>query len=302
MSNKYKVAIIIPTFNSAKYVREALDSLIAQTMTDWEAIVIDNFSTDSTVEIVASYTDDRIKLMSFANHGVIAASRNYGIINSKSKYIAFLDSDDLWYAAKLEKCINFLESEKIFGMVCHGLKWFGNDQNRNKFYGKSDNAEFIRLLRNGNCIATSSVVVNREHLEKVGLFSENEKIATAEDYHLWLKIAKSGVKIGIINEILGGLRFHGGNTGTVERKYSAIKCVVNEFMCQDGPNKLTKKLNLIFRYGLIEYEAARNSQINKNYKEALIYLLKAIKYKPIYLRIYAALIINSYLFLHQKFK
>ena len=112
------VSVVIPTFNHAPLLKIALQSVIAQTFTNWEAIVVNNFSTDATVEVVESFNDSRIKLINFSNNGVIAASRNVGIKMATASYIAFLDSDDIWYPEKLQKC-----SEQIFAghnFVNHG--------------------------------------------------------------------------------------------------------------------------------------------------------------------------------------
>ncbi len=78
MNHKPFVSVVIPTYNHAKLLKKALDSVLAQTFKDWEAIVVNNFSTDDTVEVVNSFTDPRIKLLNFNNSGVIAASRNRG--------------------------------------------------------------------------------------------------------------------------------------------------------------------------------------------------------------------------------
>src|SRR5687767_4383972 len=91
------VSVIIPTYNHAPFLREALESLIAQDFRDWEALVVNNYSTDDTLEVVRSFDDRRIRVENFRNNGVIGASRNLGIRLSRGKYIAFLDSDDKWY-------------------------------------------------------------------------------------------------------------------------------------------------------------------------------------------------------------
>ena len=97
------VCVIVPTYNHAPLLKKALESLIAQTFTDWEVVVINNFSGDDTIQIVESFNDSRIRITNFRNSGVIAASRNEGLRLAKGKYIAFLDSDDLWYPNKLQK-------------------------------------------------------------------------------------------------------------------------------------------------------------------------------------------------------
>ena len=117
MNEKPLVSVVIPTFNHAPLLKRALDSVVAQTYSDWEAIVVNNFSTDETIDVVNSFKDDRIKLVNFKNNGIIAASRNQGIKLAQGKFVAFLDSDDNWYPKKLEKCVD----RAMLGatLICH---------------------------------------------------------------------------------------------------------------------------------------------------------------------------------------
>jgi glycosyltransferase involved in cell wall biosynthesis len=85
------VSVVIPTFNQANFLREALDSLIQQTHKEWEALVVNNFSTDHTIDVVNSYADQRMRIISFSNDGVIARSRNLGISLAQGATVAFLD-------------------------------------------------------------------------------------------------------------------------------------------------------------------------------------------------------------------
>lgn len=89
MATKPYVSVVIPTYNHAKLLKKALDSVLAQTFQDWEAIVINNFSTDNTIEVVDSFADRRIKIFNFSNSGVIAASRNHGLREATGDFIAF---------------------------------------------------------------------------------------------------------------------------------------------------------------------------------------------------------------------
>jgi len=91
------VSVIIPTYNHARFLRAAIQSVVDQTFPDWEIVIVNNYSEDDTVQIVASFNDPRIRLVNFCNHGVIAASRNHGMSLATGKAIAFLDSDDIWY-------------------------------------------------------------------------------------------------------------------------------------------------------------------------------------------------------------
>ena len=99
------VDVVIPTYNQAEYLRKALQSLVDQEFHDWNALVVNNMSTDNTRAVVEEFNDPRINVIDFANHGVIAASRNIGIARSNATYLAFLDSDDWWFPNKLHRCI-----------------------------------------------------------------------------------------------------------------------------------------------------------------------------------------------------
>ena len=88
------VSIVIPTYNHAEYLEQALNSVAKQTFNNWEAIIVNNFSDDATLQIIEQFNEPRFKVINFRNHGVIAASRNEGIRNSLAPVIAFLDSDD----------------------------------------------------------------------------------------------------------------------------------------------------------------------------------------------------------------
>ena len=113
------VSVVIPTYNRAHDLARAVDSVLKQTYPHWEALVIDNHSTDSTSEVVHQFNDKRIRYFEIANNGVIAASRNLGIHHSRGDFIAFLDSDDLWKNDKLGKSIFWLNSG--FDVVYHDM-------------------------------------------------------------------------------------------------------------------------------------------------------------------------------------
>ena len=110
------VSIIIPTFNHANYLSKALQSVLHQTYTNWEAIVIDNYSTDDTDSVITRYNDHRIKYLKIHNGGVIAKSRNAGIKSAKGDWIAFLDSDDTWTSDKLDTCIDNIVNRMRFNL------------------------------------------------------------------------------------------------------------------------------------------------------------------------------------------
>lgn len=184
------VSVVIPTYNHAQFLTKALESVINQTFKNWEIIVVNNYSSDNTIEVVESFNDLRIHLINFHNQGIIAAARNEGIRHAKAKYIAFLDSDDFWLPEKLSTCLNFLETNQC-DITCNSEDYI--DQNGNTIstwhHGPVERTRYENLLFKGNCISTSAVIVKKELLLTVGVFNEDRSIVTAEDYDLWLKLS-----------------------------------------------------------------------------------------------------------------
>jgi len=187
-----KVAIIIPTYNAANFIEKAIDSVFAQSYSDYEIIVVDDGSTDNTKEILEKY-GNRITYILQSNQGV-AIARNTGIRNSESEYIAFLDSDDQWLPEKLERQMEILENNIDTSMV------HTNDirisEKGKALYIDSPKIKYLSgkiskylLLRKAS-IKTSTVLLRRECLDKVGLFDSCLSRLGVEDRDLWIRFTK----------------------------------------------------------------------------------------------------------------
>lgn len=287
------VSVVIPTYNHAQFLRNALDSVIGQTFTQWEAIVVNNFSQDDTITVIESYDDPRIRYVNFANQGVIAASRNHGIFKTTAPYIAFLDSDDIWYPQKLEKCM--LRLEQGFDMVCHAETWVGpGDRRRDVAYGPESRATYSQLLYEGNCISTSAVVVKREFVERVGGFSEQPSFITAEDYELWLKLARDGAKIGFVTDILGEYLIHDGNQSRAAlRNMEAVMAVVCHHLAEQSGRGESNWRRARKCLALIYYGGARGLQDSGQFGAAWRYFFKAVAQYPLVPKFYAAMLLNA---------
>jgi glycosyltransferase involved in cell wall biosynthesis len=215
------VSVVIPTYNHAHFLGRALQSVLDQTYTNWEAIVIDNHSQDNTDEIVQSFTDPRITLLKIHNNGVIAASRNMGICVAKGEWIAFLDSDDIWYPRKLEIVIKEIQDNPSID-VCSTDEILVDNATDNRLllkYGPYCSDFYKRLLVIGNCLSTSATLVRRNFLNKNNiLFRENKEFVTAEDYDLWMLLAQAGAKFKFIHSVQGEYIIHAtNNSGQIER-------------------------------------------------------------------------------------
>jgi glycosyltransferase involved in cell wall biosynthesis len=227
------ISVILPTWNCADLLRIAIESVLAQSYKNWEIIIINNNSTDHTEEVIKSFNDSRLKLINYANQGIIAAARNKGLASASGDYIAFLDSDDFWYPEKLERCLNILLDTRS-NLVCHAERHFkigtvGPKIEWDVYYGKHQEISFESLLYKGNFLSTSAVLVEASFVNKVEGFSTNRDIITAEDYDLWLKLMKNGARVTIIPEVLGAYRIHDSSASSSLAKHlRAVRQVVRK--------------------------------------------------------------------------
>ena len=283
MTTKPYVSVVIPTFNHAKFLKKALDSVVAQTFQNWEAVVVNNFSTDNTIEVVNSFADPRIKLFNFSNNGVIAASRNHGLKEAAGDFIAFLDSDDVWYPNKLQKCVE--QASAGYQFICHGELWINSDlTQRTVMYGPASNATYNRLLYKGNCISTSTTFIAKSLLGSVQGFDENPEIITTEDYDLWLRLAAKNPRTSFIPEVLGEFhRLADSASSSVMRNFAAeITVLKTHFDSQ--PHTIKNRLRMRHRYAIAHYGAAR--QLTNQPTQAIQLFARAFMMSPFFIKIY----------------
>jgi glycosyltransferase involved in cell wall biosynthesis len=180
------VSVIIPTYNRAWILKEAVDSVLAQHFQDYELIVVDDGSTDDTGFLLADY-GRRLIVVRQPNLGVSAA-RNAGIKEARGQYLAFLDSDDLWLPDKLEVQVAYLAQNSDVQICQTEEIWIRNgvQVNPKRRHRKPSGMIFKRSLE--LCLVSpSAVMMNRRLLSDVGLFDEN--LPACEDYDLWLRIS-----------------------------------------------------------------------------------------------------------------
>jgi len=205
-------SVVLPNFNHGRYLKEAIDSVLYQDYKNWELLIIDNYSTDSSDEVISSYKDSRIRVFKIKNEGIIAKSRNLGIKNAKAEWIAFLDSDDIWYFNKLSRLIEL--TDKNFDIICSNEYRYDLKAGVKKplYYNLKSNNFYRELLLKGNALSTSATIVSRDFLKKNKLgFSENLDFITVEDYDFWMQIALKNGSFGFCKEFLGEFRIHESN-------------------------------------------------------------------------------------------
>ncbi len=182
-----KVSVIIPTYNRLPMLKEAVDSVLAQDVEDMELIVVDDGSTDGTADEIKRY-GGRVKLFQHAVNKGVSAARNKGILHARGKYIAFLDSDDLWVKGKLKIQVTFLDDNPHYPLCYTDEIWIRKGKRVNPMLKHAKYSGWIFEKCLPLCIISpSSVMIKRTLFSRVGLF--DEALPVCEDYDFWLRIS-----------------------------------------------------------------------------------------------------------------
>jgi len=246
-----KVSIVIPAYNAEAFIEETIDNAFKQTITDFEMIVVDDGSTDRTKQVIEKYTDKIIYIYQ-KNQGTSAA-RNTGIYCAQGQYIAFLDSDDIWFPSKLERQINYLESNPKIDLVgCDAELINENGKSFNKFYSKgkkydvSPDEMFAQLLKK-DFIPISSVVVKKSLARALGGFDLS---MDCEDYEFLLRAVQK-YNIAFIDDVLMQYRISPNNKSqNLERQHRDIIKIMNKFVNAENVNLAIRKKFSSSHYGL----------------------------------------------------
>lgn len=190
-----KVSILTPAYNSAKYLPETIESVLAQTFQDFEMIIVDDGSTDNTKEVVEAYVKNypgKIRYIYQQNAGP-AAARNTAIKNSTGEYLALLDSDDLWFPNRLEEGVKILDTHPEVGLVHSRTKRvigdieMGGSVRQTKYLSGMIYTNLILRKAHISCL---TALFRRKCIEDVGIFDEARECIGVEDRELWLRISK----------------------------------------------------------------------------------------------------------------
>lgn len=205
------VSVIMPTYNCGKFISEALDSVIAQTITDWEVQIVDDCSEDNTEEVLKPYLEkySNIHYYMLSKNSGPAIARTEAMKRATGKYVAFLDSDDLWYPDKLEKQIAFMEKNEA-KFSCTAYRWIdeaGNDLHT--ILIPPEKVDYKKCIRLSNPIGNLSVMFDQQALGRFMV----PNIKKRNDFALWLKILKKTECCYGMQDVLGVYRI--GRKGSV---------------------------------------------------------------------------------------
>lgn len=199
------VSILMPVYKTAPYLREAMDSILSQTFTDYELIVLDDCSPDNAGEIMDTYSDPRIVRYKGEKNVGLSNILNVGIEMARGKYIARMDSDDLSYPDRLRIQVEYLESHPDIDLVSVGMQLFGA---KDDVWVREPNPEKVKInaLFHSPILHASSMW-RRERFEENGLRFRQEMVPS-EDYDLWTRALVKGLKLVNLRQVLYKYRIH----------------------------------------------------------------------------------------------
>lgn len=212
------VSIITPAYNAAAYIAETIESVLAQTYTNWEMLIVNDCSKDNTPEIVESYAakDKRIKLLNLKQNSGAAVARNAAIQNAKGRYIAFLDSDDLWKKEKLQKQLNFMQ-QNGYAFTFTGYEHFKETKENIQNQVQIPKSLNYNQALKGNQIGCLTVMLDRKQIPNIHFTTQKH-----EDYILWLNILKHGITAYGIQESLALYRTGNSKSISGNKMQSAL--------------------------------------------------------------------------------
>lgn len=196
-----KVSVVMTAYNSEKYIAETIKSILEQTYVDYELIIVDDGSTDSTVDIINSFSDNRITLICNNTNSGICFSSNRGIEKAIGEYIARIDSDDICHVDRIEKQVAYLDSHSDVFMCASSITRFktGSKKN-NKLYLEQNTDEIKFRLMYSNPICHSTVMFRRE--EYMRMFYCYKKYVHSQDYYLWTNFLVDDKRVVVLGDCL----------------------------------------------------------------------------------------------------
>ena len=290
-NNQPLVSVIMNCYNSDKYLKEAIDSVIAQTYQNWEIIFWDNQSTDKSADIVKSYEDKRIKYFYAPNHTLLGEARNLALSKVNGEYIAFLDCDDIWSNNKLTLQVNLMDSNPLIGL-CYGNYLILNEKNSGTKVIMDSYSDLTKLniIQDYNIgMLTVMIRTNILDLFEGDLFDTNLKLV--EEYDLFCRIIKVSDLLYCDN-ILGTYRWHGDNSSNkyikewsseysyLVEKYKQLKFTNDEITYLSNLSVLTNiKYLMIFD----QFKLAKENNQDFRPLSPKQYVLKLLLFMPTFL-------------------
>ena len=278
MSETPRVSAIIPTYNYARYVAAAIKSVLAQSFKDLEIVVVDDGSTDETTETLRPFAE-RIRYIPQVHRG-LAAARNVGIRVARGRYLAFLDSDDLWLPDKVSMQVARLDAEPAVGVVyCEAVLFDEASQTviPHSYWSHHPSGRILPWLIRQNVVPSPTPMVRRELFDQVGPFDES--LSACEDWDMWIRIAQVS-EFAYVDRVLAEYRVHSANMSLDhERMMTNRLRVLEKAFSAAGVSPATRRLRRsIFSRWHADY--ALHHFYAERYEQARREVIRAVTLHP----------------------
>lgn len=250
------VSIIVPTYNGARYIGDAIESVLAQNYTDYEVIVVDDGSTDDTNQALEPYLE-RITYIRQSNQG-LSRARNQGVAVSRGEYLSFLDSDDLFLPNKLAAQAQFLDSMPDVGLVASGFQYFDKDRSvlQDSCSWKIERLLDLETILFSGLTVVHGVLIRREWFSRIGGFDPS--LSYCEDMDFWYRLSLEGCPIYWLPDIVCQYRLHSGNmTRNIQDHYIDFRAALDKLFADPRvPNHVRQRRDEIYAHNFLS-EAGR---------------------------------------------
>jgi glycosyltransferase involved in cell wall biosynthesis len=271
------VTIVIPTYNRSLLIQDTIASVLAQTYSNWELIIVDDGSTDSTVDMIRSIKDKRVRIMGFPHCGNIAMLRNIGVKSGLGQWIAFLDSDDTWVPQKLE--LQLAALQKDTKQWCYGGFELMNETgtaipSKSGTYHPFSGWILPKVITYEASVTICSIMLRRSLFDEIGGFNSDAGLFCREDYEFVLRLAMHAEALALAS-VLVCVRDHPGRTTNTFTNGPERTANVYGFFyrcCND--NNIKKLVHRQYAHHLAD--TAEKNLYKKNYLRAIKYFAKAI--------------------------
>lgn len=272
--------VIMTTYNRKDLLPRAIQSVLDQTVKDFELLVIDNGSTDGTAEVVQRIKDPRLRYIRNPNPTKSCdAPRNFGIQMANGSLISFLDDDEMWYPERLEEVKKAFDVNSDVSVVCHNQNIRVNGKiDRQWRTGVPRGDIFETLLYDWPCLVAGATTIKTELVRELGGFVLRKEYDAAADYDFWLRLARKDVKIHFIDEFLGEFSITGRNLSIVDPAFGArVAFLIREhiYEYEKKPIFLISKKGM-WRLCKLYLIAGRSFMKAGQYINSLLYCLKAL--------------------------
>ena len=264
-----KITVLMPAYNTEKYIADSIDSILSQTFEDFELLIINDGSTDKSENIILSFNDPRIRYIKNEQNMGLTKVRNLGLELVRGEYIAMLDSDDIAHSTRLAKQVNFLDKNQTYGIIGTWVRLIDVNSRSTDVKWKNNllPEEIPPTMLLHNCLSQSSVMLRASAIRDE---KYREGYAPAEDYDLWVRIAKKW-KIAILSEVLVDYRTNpNGQSKTKKEEQSrAVAKIVTTQLGSLGIGPTNNELSIHLAndmakdYGILLFLEKREAWLNR---------------------------------------